>query len=80
MQNDSLNLEDPSHSPLDFEEITLGLTQVTKNGEKKHGKNTWLDPDNKSINSKANFESIFRHVANACAGIKKDKDSSRQVG
>lgn len=41
----------------------------------KYTPNNWLLPDGKGCDRKSMYGSIFRHVADAYAGNKKDKDS-----
>ena len=51
------------------------LAQVMVSGAAKHGENSWLEPDNKSLEPKANHASMSRHLAEVYSGVTKDKES-----
>lgn len=57
------------------EEWLIGLAQVLEMGAKKHGLNSWLDKNNKSLEHKANNASMNRHQAEHYCGKVKDYES-----
>ena len=51
------------------------MLQVMDMGNKKHGKDSWLDADNPSLQLKANHASISRHLAEYYCGVQEDHES-----
>jgi len=58
-----------------YKEALREMEKITDMGGKKHGYGSWLLTDNPSLQHKANFASIFRHVSDAYCGIKSDHES-----
>lgn len=61
--------------PVMYKEALREMERVTDAGGLKHGYGSWLNKGNPSLQHKANFASIFRHVSEAYCGIKEDKDT-----
>jgi len=57
------------------EEIIKKLYKIIEYGAIKHGRGTWLDPDNVSLQDLANLSSISRHNAQGHLGDKVDSES-----
>lgn len=55
----------------------LDFIDVIKFGAKKHGEDSWLDKDNKSMENMNNFSSCARH--NALAHTRKEKDKESRL-
>ena len=51
------------------------LIKVIEFGALKYGVDSWRDPDNPSIQPKANHASMSRHLAEAYCGHKHDHES-----
>lgn len=48
-----------------FAEVLVDLQAVLDFGGQKHGYGSWKNPDNPSLQHKANYVSIYRHLAKA---------------
>lgn len=48
---------------------------VVEDGAKKYGMNNWLAPNGLKTSHKDMHASMFRHLAESSAGIRKDKES-----
>lgn len=51
------------------------VMKIVEMGAKKHGKDTWLDKDNPSLETKANYASMCRHAAQSFCGEEIDEES-----
>lgn len=51
------------------------LVQILENGAAKHGPNTWLRPDNASLQHVSNHNSMFHHLADSYNNITEDHES-----
>lgn len=60
---------------IDIPEEFLDLVLVIENGAKKHGKGTWLEATNVSLQHNNNHNSMFHHLADSYAKLEADKDS-----
>jgi phosphatidate phosphatase PAH1 len=49
--------------------------KVIEHGEKKHGKSNWLEPNGSKSSFKQMHDSMFHHLAESFAGIRKDEES-----
>lgn len=58
-----------------FSKALSDLKQVTDVGDNKHGKDSWKDKDNPSLQHMANCHSMFHHLAEHMLGQTVDKDS-----
>ena len=58
-----------------LEAIHMDLLEVMRQGANKHGIGSWLDPNNPSLQHKANHASLFRHLSESYCGKKEDDDS-----
>lgn len=58
-------------------EIIQGVYNIMEMGAIKHGRDTWLDQDNPSMQPLSNLSSISRHNAQAHFGDSYDKESGR---
>lgn len=57
------------------EEWLIGLGKILVMGANKHGLNSWMDQNNKSLEHKANNASMHRHLAEHYCGILEDHES-----
>lgn len=60
---------------IDFPVEFLDVHLIVKKGAKKHGKDTWKDKNNPSLEKEANYASMCRHLAKYYAGNPIDKES-----
>ena len=75
--NEALEYMQNRKEVLNFPNELLDHLEVLKHSAKigKYRPNDWLNKDGKGCDHKSQYASIFRHVAEAYNGIKKDKDS-----
>jgi hypothetical protein len=48
---------------------------IMQNGAEKHGKDSWMDVDNPSLQHKKTHDSLFHHLAESYTGLEADHDS-----
>jgi len=62
--------------PDEFHRILVDrVSRVMEQGARKHGRGSWKDKDNPSLERRANFSSMSRHLAEYYNGVEKDIDS-----
>ena len=58
-----------------FPNAIAALEKVTSLGAVKHGKGSWAKPENPSLQTVANSNSMFHHLAEHFMGLDKDPES-----
>lgn len=71
----TMEIEGKQSIPQMFKEAFVEMEKVTDDGGLKYGYSSWLDPNNHSLEHKANYASISRHFAESYCKVKKDHSS-----